>query len=140
MSNNHHRFDRRAPTAVAEFNDGNGGRISVYNFSIAKWKTWAAFICALLTIAATVFGAVMAGIKTQVRQELDLQMSASSSPLNRHIESSHFRLSVTEHRQMTAAIQELELGQTERRTQIVDMQRDLSEMRADLKELLRRVR
>lgn len=136
----HQIHDRRAPTAVAEFSDGNGGRISVYNFSIAKWKTWAAFLSALLTIAFTVYAAVMAGVKTQVRQEFDAQIGVSTSALNRHIASIHNDLSVDEHAEMMGAIQDLQLGQTERRTQIVDMQRDLAEMRSDLKELLRRVR
>jgi hypothetical protein len=139
MAEQHH-YDRRAPTAVTEFSDGNGGRISVYNFSIAKWKTWAAFLATLLTIGVTVFGAVMAGVKTQVRQELEVQIGSENSPLNRHILAVHTQQSMNEHAEMTATIRDLQLGQTERRTQIIDMQRDLGEMRADLKELLRRVR
>jgi hypothetical protein len=139
--------DRRSSVSRVKISDGNGGELELYNFSIMKWKTWLAAIAALLAIGGVVFGAAAAGVRLGTRDEIQFQISQPLSPLNLHIGTLvEHAMDVREqyetplHRQQNAEIAALKEGQAERRTQILDMQQDLAEMRVDIKELLRRVR
>jgi hypothetical protein len=139
--------DRRGGTGMTEFEDGNGKTVTVYTFSIARWKTWAAFISALVTIGLTVFGAVQAGVEIQVQREITNQIREPLSPLNMHIgvmvdhaadlrDISEAPMHATQIQEITA----LKIGQAQRQEQIDGLRIDLVEMRSDIKELLRRVR
>ena len=139
--------DRRGATTMTEFEDGNGRSVTVYTFSIAKWKTWAAFIAALFTVGLTVFGAVQAGVEIQVQREIASQIKEPLSPLNMHIgvmvEHAADLRDISEapvHASQMQEITALKIGQAQRQEQIDALRIDLAEMRTDIKELLRRVR
>lgn len=135
-----HNPDRRKPVQRAEFETNDGHRAAVYNVTIAKWQPWAAFVVALFIIAGTVFGSVRLGIQVEVQREVDRQLSEPYSPINRRIAS----LIAAETRrvvELTAPgerADSMEIA-TLKANQLA-MQADLAELKADIKELLRRVK
>lgn len=139
--------DRRSPASVTEFSDGNGGGVSVYTFSISRWKTWSGFLAAVVTIGVTVFGAARLGVRIEVREEIAAQLQQPRSALNLQIATVVSEVSQASSSGMERDIsslqrdvRSLEEGQAERRAQIQSMREDLAEMRIDVKELLRRTR
>jgi hypothetical protein len=139
--------ERRSTHSRMELADGNGGKVKIDNFSVARWKAVLGVIAALLSIGGIVFSAAALGVRLGTRVEIEAQIREPLSPLNMHIgtmvnhamdvRDSETNRSLAVH---TAEITELKEGQAERRAQIQTMQQDLAEMRADIKELLRRVR
>jgi len=135
-----HKPDRRKPVQRAEFETNDGHRAAVYNVTVAKWQPLAAFIVALFVIAGTVFGSVRLGIQVEVQREVDRQLSEPYSPINRRIASliaaETSRVGDIDNPSDVLIAEQIATLKANQLT----IQADLQELRADVKELLRRVR
>jgi ABC-type phosphate transport system auxiliary subunit len=132
--------DRRQPATRVVLSDGNGGRWVGYSFTIKRLHTWLAIAASVVGIAATVYGSVQLSVANVVRQEIERQIADERSPFNRQLHSEFDQGCVLGQSEVRQRMREVERELAVLREQNVHMNQELSELRSDVKEILKLVR
>ena len=132
--------DRRQPVSRVVLSDGNGGRWVGYSFNVKRLHTWLAVITGVIGIAVTVYGSVQVSVANVVRAEIERQVADDRSTLNRQLHSEFYSGCALNQTDVQVRMRDMEKEMAVLREQNSHTNEELSELRSDVKELLRRVR
>jgi hypothetical protein len=132
--------DRRQAATRIVMSDGNGGRWVGYSFTIKRAHTWLGVIASVLGIAATVYGSVQLSVTNVVRHEIERQIADERSPFNRQLQSEFEHGCVLGQSDVRQRMREVERELAVLREQNAHTNQELSELRSDVREILKLVR
>lgn len=108
--------------------------------TMKKANMLVAFLGGVIALGFTVFGSVHIAVREVVHREMELQISTPTSDLNRHLEQVHVSRCALDRSDVTVRLRAVEQELAILKAHEEAQTEEIRELRADVKELLRRGR